>query len=206
MSQSGAIRVLAIAHNLTGEEKYIQGARKALDVFYLEVDQGGVTYKDADGWWYEEYAQPGLDIEPRVLNGHMAVLIDLYEYYNLTDDSSAKELFDLGLSDLKANLDRYDTGSWSRYDLVGNNAVKKYHEFHISQLQALYNITGDALFKTYRDSWLYYELAYLHEYMAEIEKDIVKLRSYQSGLVKEISDIETRISNGVSNSEAIDRN
>lgn len=204
MSQSGAIRVLAIAHNLTGEDRYIQGAKRGLEVFYLEVDKGGVTYKDADGWWYEEYAQPGLDIEPRVLNGHMAVLIDLYEYYNLTKDGSAKELFDLGLGDLKANLDSYDTGSWSRYDLVGNNAVKKYHEFHISQLQALYNITGDALFKTYRDSWLYYELAYLHEYMAEIEKDIVKLRSYQSGLVKEISDIETRLSDGVSNSEAID--
>lgn len=193
MSQSGAIRVLAIAHNLTGEEKYIQTARKGLEVFYYEVDQGGVTYKDADGWWYEEYAQSGSVMEPRVLNGHMAVLIDLQEYYNLTGDGRAKELFDLGLSDLKANLNSYDTGVWSRYDLVGNNAVVKYHEFHLSQLDTLYVTTGDAIIKTYRDSWSYYELAYLHEYMGEIEKEISRVRLYQSDLVKKISDTENML-------------
>jgi len=199
MSQSAAVRLLAIAHNLTGEERYIHAARKGLEAFYLEIDQGGVTYKDEDGWWYEEYAQPDSDMEPRVLNGHMAVLIDLNEYYNLTGDSKAKELFDLGLSDLKKNLRSYDTGNWSRYDLEGNNAVEKYHQFHISQLDTLYSITGDAIIKTYRDSWSYYELAYLHEYMAEIEKEIGKLRLYQSGLVKKIADTENMLADADSN-------
>lgn len=200
MSQSAAVRLLAIAHNLTGEERYIQAARKGLESFYYEVDQGGVTYKDADGWWYEEYAQTGSAMEPRVLNGHMAVLIDLHEYYNLTGDGKAMELFDLGLSSLKANLKSYDTGVWSRYDLAGNNAVVKYHEFHLSQLDTLFDITDDPFIKTYRDSWSYYELAYLHEYMAEIEKDIGKMRLYQSGLVKKISDTENMIADADSKS------
>jgi len=75
----------------------------------------------------------------------------------------------------------------------------KHHEFHLSQLDILYVITGDATIKTYRDSWSYCELAYLHEYMAEIDKEISKLRLYQSGLVKKISDMENMLADADSN-------
>ncbi len=196
MAQSGAVRILAIAYNLTGEEKYIQTAKGGLGAFFNEVDEGGVTYKDKDGWWYEEYAQPNLGMEPRVLNGHMAVLINLREYYNLTRDSNAKDLFNLGVSDLRANLKSYDTGNWSKYDLAGNNAVWKYHEIHINQLGQIYNITGDFYFKNYRNSWIYYELAAIEEYNANIDKSIGNLRLYQAGLAKKISDLENMLFEG----------
>ena len=126
----------------------------------------------------------------------MAVLIDLHEYYNLTGDSRAKELFNLGVSDLKAHLKSYDTGNWSKYDLVGNNAVVKYHEIHIYQLEKIYNITEDTYFKVYKNSWSYYELVALQGSMAEIDKNIGDLKLYKSRLIKKISDIETTLSEG----------
>lgn len=194
MTQSGAIRVLATAYKITGDKKYLQAAKGGLESFFKEVDQGGVTYKEPDGWWYEEYAQPGLGIEPRVLNGHMTALIDLNEYYNLTGDDRAKELFNLGVSDLRAHLKSYDTGNWSRYDLAGNYATLGYHEIHMNQLAAIYNITGDAYFKNYRNSWTYYELARLQEIMAGIDKNIGDLRLQQSQVIKKMGETETLLS------------
>jgi hypothetical protein len=61
----------------------------------------------------------------------MFALMDLNEYYNLTQDGQAKQLFNLGLSDLKARLEDYDARNGSRYDRVGNLAVFKYHDIHV---------------------------------------------------------------------------
>lgn len=193
MSQASAIKVLAMAYDLTGEEKYIEAAKKGLGAFFVEVDKGGITYKDKDGWWYEEYAQSGLDIEPRVLNGHISALLNLQEYYNLTKDEKAKELFDLGVSDLKARLADYDTGNWSYYDAVGNKAVFKYQDIHVRQLDSIYKITADPYFKLYRDIWAYYELAELQENLARADIAIFKLRTQQAELNKKINAVEAII-------------
>jgi heparosan-N-sulfate-glucuronate 5-epimerase len=196
MSQASAIKVLAMAYDLTGEEKYIEAAKKGLDVFFIEVENGGITYKEGDGWWYEEYAQEGMDIEPRVLNGHISALLDLQEYYNLTKDETAKELFDLGVSGLKAHLADYDAGNWSYYDAVGNKAVLKYHELHVGQLDSIFKITADPYFKLYRNTWAYYELTMLQENLAKAELAISKIRMYQSEQDQKIVAFEAMISEG----------
>ena len=45
------------------------------------------------------------------------------------------------LEECLANIERWDTGSWSRYDLfphrVTNVASKAYHELHVAQLEAM---------------------------------------------------------------------
>lgn len=194
MSQASAIRSLATAYNLTGEDKYRNAAEKGLGAFYVEVDKGGITYKDPMGWWYEEYAQKGMDAEPRVLNGHISALLDLHEYHNLTQDKMAKELFDLGVSDLKANLKYYDARNESRYDRVGNKAVFKYHDLHVAQLDSIYKITGDRYFKLYRDRWAQYELDVLQKSSDKTNKSIEKLQLYQSELSKKKSGIKAMIS------------
>lgn len=111
MAQATAIQTLATAYKVTGEKKYLEAAKLGLGAFFIEVRRGGVTYKDNEGWWYEEYAQPGMEIQPRVLNGHIVSLIRLYEYYNLTKDEQAKYLFEAGVNDLRARLVDYDTGN-----------------------------------------------------------------------------------------------
>ncbi len=193
MSQAAAIKVLATAYKLTGEEKYKDAAKKGLGAFFIEVKNGGITYKDKEGWWYEEYAQPGAKIEPRVLNGHMFALMDLNEYYNLTQDGQAKQLFNLGLSDLKARLEDYDARNGSRYDRVGNLAVFKYHDIHVGQLHALYKNTGDSYFKLYRNRWAQKELVTLQKDLEKTNKAISKLELYQSDLTKKKADVETMI-------------
>ncbi|MGA6989830.1 MAG: D-glucuronyl C5-epimerase family protein [Nitrososphaeraceae archaeon] len=78
-------------------------------------------------------------------------LIFLWRYYEMTNDSNAKVVFDKGINYLKENLWRYDTGSWSSYDLLENLATAEYHKAQISQLEELYDITGENVFKVYTD-------------------------------------------------------
>lgn len=156
MAQGQGIQALTKAYNLTGDERYLKVARTSLNSFYMEVEDGGVTYKENDGWWYEEYADEN-GSDPRVLNGMMFALLGIHEYYELTGDENAKYLFDNGIISLKAHLSNYDAGGWTYYDTLGNPASKKYHHIHVRQLSQLYDITNDPVFKGYSAKWKSYE-------------------------------------------------
>jgi len=155
MAQGIALHVLIRAHNITGDDKYLVSAKKLLNSFFYEVDEGGVTYKSSnDGWWYEEYADEGGKVS-RVLNGMMFAMLGIYDYYNYTGDPDAKYLFDQGVIALKKNLPVYDDDGYSYYDILGRPAAK-YHKIHIALLESLYDITHEEIFKTYHDRWASY--------------------------------------------------
>jgi heparosan-N-sulfate-glucuronate 5-epimerase len=153
-----ALQVLIKAHSITQNEKYLKTAKKFLNSFYVEVKNGGVTYKsESSGWWFEEYADEGGYIS-RVLNGHMFALVGIHEYFVYTNDSSANYLFQLGLKGLKENLSKYDKGDGnSFYDLLGRPTNIKYHNIHIDLLNQLFQITGDPIYKSYSDKWKAYK-------------------------------------------------
>ena len=126
-----------------------------LDSFFVEVEDGGVTYKNPNsGWWYEEYAGIG-GKEPRVLNGMMWTLIGIYSYYNYTNDPTAKFLFDQGILSLKNNLNQYEDKkySFSYYDALGTTAPLRHHKYHIDLLERLFHITSEQLFQDYHEKW-----------------------------------------------------
>jgi hypothetical protein len=154
MAQGLAVDVLAKAYNLTKDMQYLDAAKKLLNAFYIDVRNGGVTYKTPDdGWWYEQYANDQ-GIEPRVLNGHMFALLGLHSHYTITNDSSAKSLFDNGVTALKHNLPRYDTGlNYSYYDASKKLSPLYYHRVVVEQLRNLYDITKEPILKTYYEKW-----------------------------------------------------
>ena len=162
MAQGRAIEVLVKAHQVTGDKKYLDTARSLLNALFVEVKDGGVTYKTPnDGWWYEEYARPGA-IESRVLNGHIFTLLGIYEYYFYTKHHDAKFLFDQGVTALRNNLPKYEysKGQYSTYDILSKDkpAPLNYHRYHVEDLGKLYEITGEEIFKLYHDKWLDFSL------------------------------------------------
>lgn len=100
MAQGLAVDVLGRAYHLTGNEIYLNTAKKALKAFLVPIEEGGVRTED---WWYEEYADVG-GKNPRVLNGMIYALQGIYNFWIITGDSLAKMIFDNGLSSLKKNL------------------------------------------------------------------------------------------------------
>lgn len=154
MAQGLSIQALGYTYKLTNDEKYLSGAKKLLQTFFIDVKQGGVTHKTSDtGWWYEEYASPIDTKAPRVLNGMMYTVLGLYEFYNMTHNVDAKYLFEQGVKSLKNNLKWYDRGKYSMYDAVGKPASLFYHKVHLRLLLMLYSITKDQQFFDYYQLW-----------------------------------------------------
>lgn len=153
MAQGQALQAPVRAHQVSGDEKYLETARAVIKSFSIDVKDGGITYKTAeDGWWYEEYAS-AQGRHPYVLNGMMYTFLGLYEYYEYTKDSDALRLFDLGIVSLEKNLPKYDQDGSSYYDILGNPSWE-YHNVHIRLSRRLYEITNEDTFKDFHDRWV----------------------------------------------------
>lgn len=158
MANGQTLEVLCIAHKLTNDMKYLTNAKNILKSFFVEVTNGGVTYKDSiNSWWYEEYVSDNKNMkESRVLNGMLFTLIGIYKYYKYTNDNDAKILFDNGIRNVVDNLHKYDDNGYSYYDLL-HNPAHKYHQIHINLLNELYEITRQNVFKKFSDKWSNYK-------------------------------------------------
>ncbi len=156
MNQGRAVEAFLKAFKKTDDSTYLQYARKSMNVLYTEVKNGGVTYKDSTGYWYEEYADDSVP-QSRVLNGMIVTLQGLSEYYKVTSDKSALFLFDQGVKAVKNSLYLYDNNGHSNYDVLGKPAKSWYHNFHIQLLNFLYNETLDPVFDKYRIKWSGYK-------------------------------------------------
>jgi heparosan-N-sulfate-glucuronate 5-epimerase len=157
LAQAQGLQVLVLAHNLTGNEKYLKEANKTLHSFLIDYDEGGVVSNEEDGTgeggssvFLHLLAKPGFKkLYP--LNGHTQSLLLLWDYYQQTQDPLVKTIFDKGIKWLRDNLWKYDTGSWSYYDQMENLASRDYHTAQIVQLRKLYEITGESTLKEYSD-------------------------------------------------------
>jgi hypothetical protein len=154
MTQARIMVAFEKAFKLTKDQRYLDLANRSLKSLNISIEDGGVLAIDpADsGKWFEEVAGGGILDSPLILNGNIFVLFDLYDFYIHTESQEAKALFDEGIVELKRHLSEYDTGHWTYYDRIGNLAYD-YHYTHIEQMQTLYQITGDPIFKEYQEKW-----------------------------------------------------
>ena len=157
MANGQALQVLIKAHEMTQDLRYLIAAKSLLNAFFIEVKDGGITYKDSpNDWWYEEYASNGKYVKnSRVLNGMLFTVLGIYDYYKYTNDADAKLLFDKGVNSIKKELSKYNNNGYSYYDLLGNPAGK-YHQTHVILTKKLYDITGEQIFNDYSEFWKNY--------------------------------------------------
>ncbi len=154
MAQSAALPVLSRAHEITGNGKYLELAKMLTNSFFVEVKDGGVTYKTPNsGWWYEEYAG-NRSTGTGILSGMLYTVLKIHDYYNLTKDPASKYLFDKGVLSLTKNLSRYDYKNGTSYDdLQGHVAFPARLKTNLSYLNELYHLTKEQVFKLYHDKW-----------------------------------------------------
>jgi len=156
MNQSRVMQVFLNAFKITNDSIFLEYARKSMNTLFTDVKDGGVTYIDNKGYWYEEYADDEAP-QSRVLNGMMVVLQSLKDYYEVSNDPNSIYLFKAGLKSLKNNLHLYDNNGHSYYDIFRKPAKPWYHAFHIELLKVLYCETGDPIFREYYQKWSRYK-------------------------------------------------
>jgi len=176
-SQGSGISLLGRIYNETKEKKYLETAQKAFLSLTLLTEKGGTKCVDNRGdIWLEEYL-----IEPptHILNGFLWALWGVWDYYLLTGEERAKNLFNDCVKTLKENLSKYDAGFWSLYDLsrqkMKMTASPFYHSLHIVQLKIMHILTGDEIFKDYAEKFRIYQKNWFKRKLAFLYKVIFKL-------------------------------
>lgn len=190
--QGVSLLLRAHAHSQANadDQKYQRAAEKAFVALTQPIAEGGVLFEDRSSedragedrrrnLWIEEYL---VNPPTHILNGFVWALWGVFDFWLVSADASAKEVFDCGVETLVHNLPRFDTGYWSLYEQSGTRlkmlASPFYHQLHIVQLRVMYKLTGDARFKAVADRWEGYSQRRSNRTRALLEKSIFKLLHY----------------------------
>lgn len=157
MAQGEAASLLVRLERATGEERYGEAARRAIEPMPSAWLPDGSPFP-------QEYPT---DPPSHVLNGGIYAIWGLY-------DAGSGDQFEDAVETLVRNLHRWDTGSWSLYDLyphpIRNWASLAYHELHTTQLRAMTAMSSRTAlaeaadrFESYWSSRLYRGRALAHK-------------------------------------------
>jgi hypothetical protein len=140
-----------------GNPLWAQAAAMAFNSFLVGPSdtEPWVSRVDEHGLlWFEEYAARPASASDHTFNGHMFAVYGIYDYWALTKDPRAVELFDGGSTLVRYEVNTFRTRFWqSRYCLEHRADADKYHQIHIGQLLFMYSLTGSPVFARYADAF-----------------------------------------------------
>lgn len=171
MAQGEAASLLVRAYVYTHEKSYLDAAKKSIDFMLLPIEDGGTTKYIGDDAYLMEYTFKGI-----VMNGLIFSWWGLYDYVRITNDTAKyKEALIQTLNTLIKILPRFKCQYWSMYSLDGLIASPFYHNLHIAQMQAMYQLTGNSIFDKYAKQWTRQQKNILCKGMAFIKKSLQKI-------------------------------
>jgi glycosyltransferase involved in cell wall biosynthesis len=139
--QGCVLSVLVRAYLLTDDETFLQAACRAVRPFELDILDGGVSSEvGEDGIFFEDVA-----VYPaaHMLQGFMLAVIGLDDYLAITGESRIKDLIQRGIETLHSLLALFDTGYWTRSDLLHKRlASPGEHATHVIVLEWLAKYCG----------------------------------------------------------------
>lgn len=157
MAQGEGASLLVRLYRESGDEVFADAAVRALAILGRSVADGGVCRELRGGPLPEEYPT-----EPasHVLNGAIFAAWGYYDVALALGDGVSRERFDAVAGTLADNLDAWDLGYGSRYDLYPHRRVHVaapwYHRLHIHQLDVLSAMTGRREFGVVAQRWRSY--------------------------------------------------
>jgi len=157
MAQGQAISVLTRAYQISGNDKYLESAKQAIEPMNKTISEGGVVHKfDEQNWWFEEYPSP--QNPGHVFNGHVYCLMGIWDLYRITKCEKTLELFNQGVNAVATQISNYDTGYWVLYDQKFKNLINaSYLDLQIRQLELINSIRNEAIFTEYISKWKNYQ-------------------------------------------------
>lgn len=115
-AQATGIQAFLIAYRKSGEDRYLNLARKAALALTTPLSEGGLLFQSDNDIWFEEIPHP-VSNPGHILNGHMRALIALNALSEAIPESDFGTWAQRGADTLARWLPRFDTGYWFRYDL-----------------------------------------------------------------------------------------
>lgn len=170
MAQGEGISMLIRAALVTREQQYTNAVCKAKDFMLKPISEGGTTeYVNGNVVFYES------TVIPAVLNGWIFSLWGLYDYCKYTNDEEARVILDSTLETLKRKLPDFDVKYWSKYDAGSRICSPFYHKLHIAQLNTMYDLFGDSVYKEFAEKWERYQNSFWKRKKAFLKKAMQKI-------------------------------
>jgi len=125
MAQATGVQAFGRASELLDEPGWRRYAREALGAFQTPPPTGVATTGPGGGPHYLQYS-----FAPRlfIFNAFLQSVIGLYDYSELTGDSTAQTLYAQAEPEARREVPLSDTGDWSRYSFGGAESTSEYHE------------------------------------------------------------------------------
>lgn len=150
MAQGEILGLLVRLYEITDRPEYLDYARGFFHSLFRLRPEGRpwVARIDSLGYyWLEEFPhdeRPGM-----TLNGYIAAIYGVYDYYRVTHNEDALMLYELCLTTIKHYLPEFRRpGQSSFYDLGHRFIAKKnYHDLHVSMMFHLHRMSGDPFFE-----------------------------------------------------------
>lgn len=183
MAQGLGASVLVRAFNLTGDRRYLDTAKVAIEPIFYDLSEGGISVvKDSHYIFPQEYV---LDPPMDVLNGSITAYFGVYDYSKASGDHSVKEKADAIINTFADTIGTFDAGFWSYYSHAPQYlASPHYHAVHIAQLRLLYKMSGNEIFKTYANRFESYQDDLTNKAMYLVSNHFRQLKEF------ELSDVE----------------
>jgi hypothetical protein len=142
MAQGEGCSLLIRGFIETGDVRYLNAAKKAIDFMLIPKSSGGTAeYNGEDIIFYE------FTCFPYVFNGWIFSIFGLMDYVILTKDHKYLDILNKTINTLKNKSNEIDLGYWSRYRNDYMIASSFYHNLHIAQYKVLYEYTNIDEFK-----------------------------------------------------------
>ena len=141
MAQGMALGAVSMAYSYTGDSIYLNTANGLFKTLYSNNDDYWCVVVDENQYyWLEEY--PNQDI-CHVLNGKIAGLYGLWEYYVITRDPFALKLIQAGIRTLVDHSSLWNIpNQHASYYCLHHSSYARYHILHVYQLNFLGNLLG----------------------------------------------------------------
>jgi D-glucuronyl C5-epimerase C-terminus. len=146
MAQGEGVSLLCRAFVETNDPQYLPLIQKAISFM-----KSATMKTTEDGPVFYEFVG-----SPIVLNGWIFSLFGIVDYALLTQKQEDALFLKSCLCKLKKMLPFFDTGKWSLYREDGRYVSSFYMGVHIAQMEALYQLTDDPIFKEFGDRWSKY--------------------------------------------------
>lgn len=157
MGQGQAASLLTRMWREDHNDRYLDVARDAFQMFDIPVSKGGLLAAFEEHMAFEEYPTTPASF---TLNGMIFATFGLYDYLQIRKDERIQHLFEEAVNTIEYMLPLYDDDISSCYDISHFTARKipkvkgdKYHIIHIALLQNLESIAPRLTFEYYIKKW-----------------------------------------------------
>lgn len=170
MAQGEAISLLLRAYQIEANDDYLAAVKSAYQFMIIPMSEGGTAkYEKGRVFFYECPA------DPLILNGWIFSIWGIMDYCKFFEEVDAVDILYVTLKTLEEMLPKFDLGYWSMYEDGMRICSPFYHSLHIAQLNVMFELTGNQVYKEYALKFKKYQQSWTNRNRAFLKKVFQKL-------------------------------